>query len=428
MSTLVLVGAQWGDEGKGKITDYMAEKANVVVRSMGGNNAGHTVEANGKQYKLHLIPSGILYSDKPCVIGNGVVIEPKALLGEIQYLENQGISCDNLKISDRAHLIFPYHIELDGLAEEARGSKDIGTTKKGIGPAYMDKAERSGIRACDMLDIHKFKLKLRENINSKNSILETVYDKKSLDANEIIKEYVQYAKQLKKYITDTSVMVYEHIQQQDNVLFEGAQGTLLDIDLGTYPYVTSSYPTAGGVTIGTGIGPTAIDAVIGIAKAYTTRVGKGPFPTELFDEIGEKIRTKGHEYGTTTGRPRRCGWLDVVILKYAARVNGLTDWAITRVDTLGGFDKVKICVGYKKDDETIYDFPASLDELAKCKPIYEEMDGWNEDISSARSLEELPENARKYIKRIEELTGVRVTIVSIGPGREETIKINKIFC
>jgi adenylosuccinate synthase len=427
MSTLVLTGAQWGDEGKGKITDYIAEKADVVVRSMGGNNAGHTVELKGKQYKLHLIPSGILYSDKPCVIGNGVVIEPKALLEEIDYLENQGISCENLRISDRAHLIFPYHIELDGLSEQARGSKNIGTTKKGIGPAYMDKAERSGIRVCDMSDMHKFKLKLRENINVKNSILETIYDKEPLDADDIIKEYVGYAKKLNKYITDTSVLVYKHIQQQDHVLFEGAQGTLLDIDLGTYPYVTSSYPTAGGVTIGTGIGPTAINAVIGIAKAYTTRVGKGPFPTELLGEVGEQIRTKGHEFGTTTGRPRRCGWLDAVILKYAARVNGLTDWAITRVDTLGGFEKVKICIGYKKDGEMISDFPASLDELAKCEPVYEEMDGWEENISHVRAMEDLPENAIKYIRKIEELTGVRATIISVGPGREETIEINKIF-
>ncbi len=427
MPTLVLTGAQWGDEGKGKITDYLAERAEMVVRSMGGNNAGHTVEAAKKTYKLHLIPSGILYSEKLCVIGNGVVIEPKALLEEIDYLESQGVSCDHLRISDRAHLIFPYHIELDGLAEALRANNDIGTTKKGIGPAYMDKAERCGIRMCDFYNPEQFAAKLYENIAAKNLQLEKIYSREPLNPHAIVKEYMGYMLRLKPYITDTSVLVHRAIKEKKNVLFEGAQGTLLDIDLGTYPYVTSSYPTSGGVTIGTGIGPTMIEQVIGIAKAYTTRVGKGPFPTELFDETGEAIRQKGHEFGTTTGRPRRCGWLDLVILNYAARVNGLTGWALTRVDTLGGFDTVRICTAYKKDGKTITDFPASLEDLSRCEPVYEEMEGWSDEIGDVRSFEALPENAQKYIHRIEELTGVPAAIVSVGPGRDQTIERNKIF-
>lgn len=421
MANLVITGAQWGDEGKGKITDYLAEEADVVVRSQGGNNAGHTVVTGGQTFKLHLIPSGILYPEKVNIIGNGVVIDPAALIEEIKYLEDRGVSVDNLKVSDRAHIIFPYHLKEDILAEEARGAGDIGTTKKGIGPAYMDKVERSGIRMCDFSDPEAFAKLLKRNIDKKNKLFVNIYNSETLDYESILADYLGYAERIKKYFADTSVLVWNAIKEGKKVLFEGAQGTLLDIDLGTYPYVTSSYPTSGGVTIGTGIGPTAIDRVLGIAKAYTTRVGKGPFLTELLDEIGDEIRERGHEYGTTTGRPRRCGWMDTVILRYAVRVNGLTNLAMTRVDTLGDLEKVKICTSYKSDEGIINDFPASLDDLAKYTPVYEEMDGWSSDISNIRKYEDLPKNARLYIERVEELTGCPVTIVSIGPGRDETI-------
>ncbi|WP_094548704.1 adenylosuccinate synthase [Petroclostridium xylanilyticum] len=421
MATKVVIGAQWGDEGKGKIIDILAQQAEVVVRSQGGNNAGHTVEANGQQYKLHLTPSGILNPNTLCIIGNGVVVDPGILLGELDMLQARGVSTDNLKIDARAHIIFPYHRELDGLSEIARGKSDIGTTKKGIGPAYMDKAERSGIRMCDLMNRELFIEKVKANVELKNKIIEKVYGGTGLNADDIIEEYLGYAKKLRKYVTDTTVLLYEAIKAGKNVLFEGAQGTLLDLDLGTYPYVTSSHPISGGVCVGTGIGPTMIDECIGVVKAYTTRVGKGPFPTELFDEIGDQIREKGHEYGTTTGRPRRCGWFDAVIVKYAVRTSGLTSIVVNKIDTLGDIKKIKICVGYRKGNEIIKEFPPSLEELELCEPIYEEMDGWEGDIGHIRRYEDLPENAKKYIERIEKLCDVRVGMIGVGPGRDQNI-------
>lgn len=421
MPTKVVVGAQWGDEGKGKTIDILASKADVVVRTQGGNNAGHTIETGGEVYKLHLMPSGILNSNTVCIIGTGVVIDPKVLLTEIDDIEGRGLSTSNLMIDARAHVIMPYHIELDGLSEAARGKSDIGTTKKGIGPAYMDKAERSGIRMGDFINPQKFAEKVRENLLIKNKIIELVYGGTPMDADKIIEEYSAYAERLKKYVTDTTPVLYNSIKAGKEVLFEGAQATLLDIDVGTYPYVTSSHPVAGGVCTGSGIGPTMIDECIGISKGYTTRVGNGPFPTELDDEIGEQIRQKGHEFGTTTGRPRRTGWFDAVIAKYAVRTNGLTSLVLNKIDPLGGLDKIKICVGYEKDGTIIYDFPPTLEELAICKPVYEEMDGWNEDISDIREFDKLPQAAQNYILRIEELCDVKISSIGVGPDRDQNI-------
>lgn len=428
MSAFIVLGAQWGDEGKGKMTDYLAEEADVVVRFQGGNNAGHTVEVGDKQYKLHLIPSGILYDDKVNVIGNGVVVDPQALFEEISYLEGLGakITPEKLIISDRAHLIMPYHKVLDKLKEKARGKNDIGTTGKGIGPCYTDKFERCGIRVCDLLHEEVFEEKLRENVKMKNDMITKVLGGEALDVEKILADYKEYAKKLRPFVKDTSVEVFDAIKSDKNVLFEGAQGMLLDIDYGTYPYVTSSNTTSGGVCNGTGVGPTLITNAIGIAKAYTTRVGKGPFPTELLDETGDWIREKGHEYGVTTGRSRRCGWLDLVILKTTARVCGLTSLAVTKIDTLAGLEKLKVCVGYKFEDKVIDYFPASLEDLAKCEPIFEEFDGWGDEVADARSYDELPENAKKYLKKIEEFTQTRIAYVSVGPKRDQTMKIAEI--
>ncbi len=421
MSTKIVVGTQWGDEGKGKTIDILAAESDVVVRTQGGNNAGHTIEANGEVYKLRIMPSGILNPSTLCIVGNGVVIDPKVLLGEIEDLNNRGINTDNLKIDARAHIIMPYHRELDGLSEIARGKAGIGTTKNGIGPCYMDKAERCGIRICDMIDTEKFANKVRENLVIKNKIIELVYGGEPMDAEAIISEYNGYADKLRKYVMDTTPVLYKAIKDGKKVLFEGAQGTLLDIDLGTYPYVTSSHPISGGVCVGSGIGPTMIDECIGIAKGYTTRVGNGPFPTELLDEIGETIGQKGHEFGTVTGRKRRCGWFDAVIVRYAVRVNGLTSLVLNKIDPLGGLGKLKICTAYKKDGEITYDFPPTLEELAKCEPVYEEMDGWDEDISDIRDFDKLPVACQNYIKRIEELCDVKISSVGVGPDREENI-------
>ena len=428
MSAFIVLGAQWGDEGKGKMTDYLAEEADVVVRFQGGNNAGHTVEVADRQYKLHLIPSGILYDDKVNVIGNGVVVDPKALFEEIEYLENEGVKVtpDKLIISDRAHLIMPYHKVLDKLKEKARGKNDIGTTGKGIGPCYTDKFERCGIRICDLLHENVFEEKLKENVEMKNSYITKVLGGEALNFEEILSEYKEFAKKIKPFVKDTSVKVYDSIKEGKDVLFEGAQGMLLDIDYGTYPYVTSSNTTAGGVSNGAGIGPNLITNAVGVTKAYTTRVGKGPFPTELNDETGEWIREKGHEYGVTTGRSRRCGWLDLVIVKSAVRVSGLTSLAVTKVDTLAGLDKIKVCVGYKFEDKVIDYFPASLEDLAKCEPIYEEFEGWDDSIANARSYEEIPENAKKYLAKISEVTDVKISIISVGPKRDQTIKVDEI--
>ena len=428
MSTFIVLGAQWGDEGKGKMTDYLAEEANVVVRYQGGNNAGHTVEVGEKQYKLHLIPSGILHDEKLNVIGNGVVVDPKAFFTEIDYLKEEGVKVtpEKLIVSDRAHVIMPYHKVLDKLKEKARGKNDIGTTGKGIGPCYTDKFERCGIRVCDLIDKEVFKEKLKDNIEMKNKYIVNVLGGEPLSFEEIYEEYSNYGEELKPFVKDTSVRVYNEIKEDKTVLFEGAQGMLLDIDYGTYPYVTSSNTTAGGVANGVGIGPNMITNAVGIAKAYTTRVGKGPFPTELEDETGEWIREKGHEYGVTTGRSRRCGWLDIVILKTSVRVSGLTSLAVTKIDTLAGLEKVKMCVGYKFNDEIIDYFPASLEDLAKCEPIYEEFDGWDESVANARSYEELHPNARKYLERIEELTDTRISIVSVGPRRDQTMRVKPL--
>ncbi len=424
MSSKVIIGAQWGDEGKAKIIDILSEEAEVVVRSQGGNNAGHTVVANDETYKFHLIPSGILYEGTKCIVGNGVVIDPEGILGEIDGILAKGISTDNLRISKRAHLVMPYHKVLDGIKEEYRGEGDIGTTKKGIGPCYMDKAERSGIRIVDLYNEEVFKAKVRENVEIKNKIIKFVYEQDIvLDAEKIIEDYLGYAKRLAPYITDTTVEVYEALKADKKVLFEGAQGTLLDIDLGTYPYVTSSHPVTGGVCVGAGIGPTEIDECIGVMKGYVTRVGKGPFPTELFDEVGEQIRNVGHEFGTTTGRPRRCGWFDAVIGKFAVRTSGLTSIALNKIDVLSDLETVKICVAYKKGDETLMEFPASLEELAECTPVYEELPGWGA-IDHIKKYEELPENAKAYVKRCEELCGAKITMVGVGPDREQNIYVD----
>ncbi|MBE5730812.1 MAG: adenylosuccinate synthase [Clostridiales bacterium] len=421
MAVTALVGAQWGDEGKGKIIDILASKADVVVRSQGGNNAGHTVVVDGTTYKLHLIPSGILYDGTICVIGNGIVLDPKSLCSEMENIKANGKSFDGLRIDARAHVVLPYHIALDGLSEAHRGGSDIGTTKKGIGPCYMDKAERSGIRMCDFINPEIFAEKLKANVELKNKIITLIYGGEPLSYEEIYAEYVEYAKLLAPFVTDTSVLVYDAIKAGKNVLFEGAQGALLDIDLGTYPYVTSSHPTAGGFCIGTGIGPTLINECLGVCKSYTTRVGKGPFPTELDDEIGETIRQRGGEFGTTTGRARRTGWLDLVILRFAVRLNGLTSLAVNKLDTLSGLKELKVCVGYRKGNEVLRDFPVDIKELADCEPIYETLPGWDEDITGVRDYNDLPQNTKAYIDFIEKSLGVKVAMVGVGPARDQNL-------
>lgn len=423
MPAKVVVGVQWGDEGKGKIIDILASRADVVVRSQGGNNAGHTVKRDDEVYKLHLIPSGILYKDTLCLIGCGVVIDPKVILKEIDGLISRGISCENLKIDPRAHVIMPWHIALDELSDQRRGSSDIGTTKRGIGPCYMDKAERCGLRIYDLINKDVFIKKAFEAAVIKNEIIEKIYGGQPIAVNDMIDEYLEYGNRLKKYVDDVSVLTHTACKTDKNVLFEGAQGTLLDLDMGTYPFVTSSHPTSGGVCIGSGVGPTLIDEVIGVAKAYTTRVGKGPFPTELLDETGDIIRNKGFEFGTTTGRPRRTGWFDAVILRHAVRVNGLTGLAINKLDTLSDLGKLKICVAYKFDGKTIInDFPSSLEELEKCEPVYEEIDGFEGDISSCRSYDDLPDACKLYIKRIEDVCECPVIMVGVGPARDQNLE------
>ena len=423
MNTLALVGAQWGDEGKGKIIDILAEKADMVVRAQGGNNAGHTVVTGGVTYKLHLVPSGILYPDTVCVIGNGTVVDPAVLLEELDDLSAKGIDCSRLKIDARAHVILPYHIVLDELSEDARGKADIGTTKKGIGPCYMDKAERIGIRMCDLIRPDVFREKLRRNVEIKNNLITKMYGGTPVVYEEIADKYAAYAERLAPYVCDTSVLVYEAILADKHVLFEGAQGALLDLDVGTYPYVTSSHPVSGGFCVGAGIGPTLIKDCLGIAKAYTTRVGKGPFPTELDNEIGERIRSVGAEYVATTGRPRRCGWLDAVILRFAVRVNGLTGIAMNKLDTLSGLDTVKICVAYNKNGVLIRDFPSDISELAECEPVYIKLPGWQGDISGARSFDELPETARQYLRTVEKEIGCKIAMVGVGPDRDQNFDL-----
>lgn len=425
MPSKVIIGAQWGDEGKAKIIDILSEEADVVVRCQGGNNAGHTVTVNDEVYKFHLIPSGILYPGKTCVVGNGVVIDPAGILEEIDHLVSKGIDVSTLRISQRAHLVMPYHKALDKAKEEAaaKEGKDIGTTMKGIGPCYIDKADRCGLRMCDLYHPEVFAEKVRENVKVKNAMLKYVYEQDiQFDAEEIIQSYMVHAERLKPYVTDTTVIAYEALKAGKNVLFEGAQGTLLDLDIGTYPYVTSSHPVTGGACIGSGIGPTMINECIGVMKGYVTRVGKGPFPTELDNEIGENIRVAGHEFGTTTGRPRRCGWFDAVIGQFAVRTSGLTQIALNKIDVLKDLEIVKICVGYELDGEIIKHFPASLEDLEKCKPVYEEMEGWG-DISHIRSYEDLPASVKTYIARIEELCECKITMVGVGPNRDQNIVI-----
>ncbi|HYK74080.1 MAG TPA: adenylosuccinate synthase [Pseudoneobacillus sp.] len=420
MSSIVVVGTQWGDEGKGKITDFLSENAEVIARYQGGNNAGHTIRFDGETYKLHLIPSGIFYKDKICVVGNGMVVDPKALIKELSYLHERGVTTDNLRISNRAHVILPYHLKLDEVEEERKGANKIGTTKKGIGPAYMDKAARIGIRIADLLDREIFEEKLIRNLEEKNRLFERIYETEGFQLEDILDEYYEYGQQIKHYVCDTSVVLNDALDEGRRVLFEGAQGVMLDIDQGTYPFVTSSNPVAGGVTIGSGVGPTKIKHVVGVSKAYTTRVGDGPFPTELNNEIGNQIREVGREYGTTTGRPRRVGWFDSVVVRHARRVSGITDLSLNSIDVLTGIETLKICVAYRYQGEIIEEIPANLKVLAQCEPVYEEFPGWTEDITGCKSLDELPANARHYLERISQLTGIPLSIFSVGPDRLQT--------
>ncbi|CAM3173935.1 MAG: adenylosuccinate synthase [Pseudolactococcus laudensis] len=427
MSSVVVVGTQWGDEGKGKITDFLSENAEVIARYQGGDNAGHTIVIEGTKYKLHLIPSGIFYPEKISVIGNGVVVNPKSLVKELAYLHDAGITTDNLRISDRAHVILPYHIKLDQLQEDAKGDNKIGTTIKGIGPAYMDKAARVGIRIADLLDKEIFAERLKTNLEQKNREFTKMYEVDPIDFQDIFEEYYDYGQQIKKYVTDTSVILNDALDAGKRVLFEGAQGVMLDIDQGTYPYVTSSNPVAGGVTIGSGVGPSKISKVVGVCKAYTSRVGDGPFPTELNDEIGHQIREVGHEYGTTTGRPRRVGWFDSVVMRHSRRVSGLTNLSLNSIDVLTGLDEVKICVAYDLDGERIDYYPASLETLQRCTPIYETLPGWSEDITGVRHLDDLPETAKNYVRRVSELVGVKISTFSVGPGRDQTNVLESVW-
>ncbi|MEN2325534.1 adenylosuccinate synthase [Lacticaseibacillus paracasei] len=426
MGTVVIVGTQWGDEGKGKITDFLSQGAKVVSRYQGGDNAGHTIHANGEVYKLRLVPSGVLYPHQLSVIGNGVVVNPKSLVGELARLAEQGVTGENLRISDRAHVILPYHIKLDKLQEAAKGADKIGTTNRGIGPAYMDKAARVGIRMADLLDKEIFEERLKANLKAKNEEFVKVYDSTPMNFDDIFEEYYQYGQQLKQYVCDTSIVLNDAIDKGEHVLFEGAQGIMLDIDQGTYPFVTSSNP-AGGVTVGAGVGASKIDRVVGVAKAYTSRVGDGPFPTELLDKTGDFIRNAGHEFGTVTGRPRRIGWFDAVVVRHSRRVAGITDLCLNSIDVLTGLDKVKICVAYERDGERVENYPASLKFLSECKPVYEELPGWQEDITKAKTLDDLPENARHYVERITELLGVDLLTFSVGPDRDQTNVLENVW-
>ena len=421
MNTIALIGAQWGDEGKGKYIDILASKADYVVRATGGSNAGHTVVSGDKTYKLHLIPSGILYPKTVNIIGNGVVLDPKVVLEEMDGLAKLGVKFDNLLMDLRAHIVMPYHKEFDELAELAKGKDAIGTTKRGIGPCYADKCDRIGIRLIDLLDEKVFAQKLKANLELKNKIITAVYGGKPLDYDEIYKEYCGYAKRLAPFACDTGAILYDAIKANKRVVFEGAQGTLLDLDSGTYPFVTSSHPITGGFCAGAGVGPTAITECLGIAKSYTTRVGAGPFPTELDDEVGNHLLTVGHEFGVTTGRARRCGWLDAVILRLAVRINGLTALAINKLDPLTGLKKIKVATHYMLDGKKVEYFPADISILERCKPVYEEFDGWTEDITGCRKFEDLPKAAQKYILAIEKLAGCPVTMIGVGPDREQNI-------
>ena len=428
MANVVIIGTQWGDEGKGKIVDLLAARADVVVRFQGGNNAGHTMVVDGEQFISHLVPSGILQG-KTCLIGNGVVVDPAVLIEEMDYLDGKGIDvgADRIKVSERAHLIMPYHQAVDLARENQKGSKKIGTTGRGIGPAYEDKATRRGVRFIDLLEPETFAEKVRTLLDEKNFYLKNYLSAATLDAEEIIDTYRRYAGRLAPHVTNVSITLDEAIKKGRQVLFEGAQGTHLDIDHGTYPFVTSSNTVSGNACCGSGVGPGAVTDVIGIVKAYTTRVGAGPFPCELFDATGACIQEKGVEFGATTGRKRRCGWLDTVIVRNAVRLNGLTGLAITKLDVLGGLEELKICTGYEYKGNRLNEFPASLKVLADCTPLYETLPGWSEDISTIRQFDDLPQTTRTYLKRVEELTETPIQIVSVGPGRDETIVLKNPF-
>ena len=423
MSVTVLVGSQWGDEGKGKIVDILSEKYDIVARYQGGANAGHTVEIGEKQYILHLIPSGILRDGVKCVIGNGVVIDPQALLDEIKILEDNGINVEGrLFISHNAHLIMPYHKLLDSISES--GKNKIGTTGRGIGPCYIDKFDRKGIRIIDVLNRDVLEKKLRKNVEEKNILLKKLYDDKGFDIEEIIKEYISFDEAIDSYVTDVPLLLNDAIKEGKNILLEGAQGTLLDVDHGTYPFVTSSNPTSGGASTGSGIPPNKIDNVFGIVKAYTTRVGNGPFPTELTDEAGEKLRKEGAEFGATTGRPRRCGWFDAFLVRYSAMINGIDAVAVTKLDVLSVFEKINVCVGYKLNEKLLKSFPSDVDRLSSVIPVYETVDGWMTDISECKSYDELPQRTKEYLEFISDQANIKIEIVSVGPKRRQTFSMN----
>jgi len=429
MSNIVVVGTQWGDEGKGKVVDVLADKARMVVRFQGGNNAGHTMVVDGESFVSHLIPSGILHADKVCLIGNGVVVDPGVLIQEIEELQQRGVSVGphNLLLSENAHLIMPYHRLIDHGRERLKGDKKIGTTGRGIGPCYEDKATRRGIRFCDLIDPDTFKAVLSSILEEKNFYLKSFLKSEGINEAAILDEYLPYGEMLRPHVANVSILIDEAVKNGAHVLFEGAQGTHLDIDHGTYPYVTSSNTVAGNACSGAGIGPTQINGVIGIVKAYTTRVGRGPFPTELHDEIGDLIQEKGVEFGATTGRRRRCGWFDALVVRKAARLNGLTGLSITKLDVLSGLETIKVAAAYQYNGERLTEFPTAMRELEACEPIYEEVPGWSEDINTARTLADLPENARSYVRRIEELVETPVHIISVGPGREQTIVLQDPF-
>ncbi|MFD5389438.1 adenylosuccinate synthase [Streptomyces sp. NPDC127074] len=427
MPALVLLGAQWGDEGKGKATDLLGGSVDYVVRYQGGNNAGHTVVVGDQKYALHLLPSGILSPGCTPVIGNGVVVDPAVLLSELSGLDERGVDTSKLLISGNAHLITPYHTTLDKVSERFLGKRKIGTTGRGIGPAYADKINRVGIRVQDLFDESILRQKVEAALDYKNQVLAKLYNRRAIAIDQVVDELLGYADPLRGYVADTTLLLNNAIDQGQVVLFEGGQGTLLDVDHGTYPFVTSSNPTAGGACTGAGVGPTKINRVIGILKAYTTRVGAGPFPTELLDEDGEKLRTIGGERGVTTGRDRRCGWFDAVIARYATRVNGLTDFFLTKLDVLTGWERIPVCVAYEIDGKRVEELPYSQTDFHHAKPIYETLPGWSEDITQAKTFDELPKNAQKYVQTLEEMSGAPISAIGVGPGRDETIQINSFL-
>ncbi len=427
MATAMVIGAQWGDEGKGKIVDYLAAKADVVVRSQGGNNAGHTVVTGGKAYPLRLMPSGIMYPGTICIVGTGVVVDPKSFLEEMEKLEAQGINAKHLQISTRAQVVFPYHIRLDEAEEMRKGSRKLGTTKNGIGPCYADKINRIGIRMCDLMDKEVFAEKLKYNVEQKNMLLEKLYGMEGFDYEQMLIDYLGYAEKLRSYVKDTNYTVQTLVREGKNVLFEGAQASMLDCDNGTYPFVTSSHPTAGGACIGAGIGPHMMQNIFGVVKAYSTRVGEGPFPTEQVNEIGDCIRNIAHEFGTVTGRPRRVGWLDARAVRYAAALNSFDYLAITRLDILDELEEIKVCVGYEYERKPVKEYPADLKFLSKVTPVYKTYKGWKEKISAIRDYDRLPALCKEYLADISKEIGVPIGIVSVGPSREETIVVKDVF-